>query len=459
MSRAQVCRRRLPWQHAVILLVLCIVLTACPWRRRRPVPEPVCGPTVGCGVSSSRDEVLAALHSVFYHAAQVGAPHAAKGPAPIPLQQAVKLLRCDPDSVCTGRIRRAAMKLSAALVLQRCRRAPRTTTDDFAEALRLLRIPDILVVKLWQAGLVCSPPSGPPLSELESRAGTIIDTEEDLASLQRNCCPCVTSCHIGPTTTRIALAEFTIHVVNRQAQCVFPAIDPQCWKGLVPLNFDRSSQLDVECEDGTPVCRSHIICDPELQAPSDKPQPDQPAMPWCGLLAEQVKVSTDGKTGHFHQVLKVKTTKFSASRTGAQVIPWYRLDYGLCESGDFQVCTPNCLHDYCVVRVDCGEALVRPKNASDAELSGTKYLRFKDRVAGGLDLNGWTPLALEVLVAETALAACRPMADRCPAASLEGCTLPPSSMQVPCNCPGPYDSCAQETTMTPKSTPQLCPRR
>jgi hypothetical protein len=403
-----------------------------------------------CDPLSTNDEVFAALYSIFYHAADAAAVLALNDlPPALPLDKAANLLRCDGDTeVRKLRIRRAAIKLAASVVILKCQGAPAAVTAPYRQALDILEIPEALVQELGHA-VTCSTPE---LSQVENTAVTVIDTNASLAALQRTCCPCIDSCKVGPLddpSSDVSVAEFKI-IVNRAASCVLAVIDPQCWDDLVPLNFEKTFVVDnTACSGDTPMCRSTKICEkPLLTAPPEISTSPKPAQPWCALLSESLKLNNLGISSPLANVLQVRT------KTPAK--DSYAMDYGLCESREWSVCDPDCKEGTCAVQLDCGDAHVVEQTPVPpaAAISGSKFLKFSHGLP--YDYNGWTKIALEVMVNETANASCRQTsacgADSCTTTTMVSKTEPPA-----CTCPGPQDSCKQETKMTPKESPPLCP--
>jgi hypothetical protein len=109
----------------------------------------------------------------------------------------------------------------------------------------------------------------------------------------------------------------------------------------------------------------------------------------------------------------------------------------------------------CALDRDCGYALVEDATTGNANLSGTKRLRFTSGFPN--NANAWAPTALEVLATETATAACVDTA--CPGATVPGsCNLGSTGMTKKCKCDKPVDHCdGPFDSFTPKFTAPLCP--
>jgi hypothetical protein len=347
-----------------------------------------------CEVVSSHHEVFVGLYSIFYRAAEVASPDPVPGGPPAPLDKAAEYLRCDPDLVRRpGRIRYGAIKLAAGQVLLERRQPGSPAIGQFRRALDILGVPDVLVEELRHVDST--------LAELEDAGGDIIDTTPALARLQRTCCPCIEMCQVGPWG-RVAVAEFQIDV-NRDSQCLFHVIDPQCWPSVTLLNFKQTFVVDgAACTGGIPTCRSGQTCDPLLAQPVAMAMAGSPTVPWCGLLYEEFLADAAGTTSDLQNVLKVATAK-ATDKT-------YRVDYGLCEARGWNICdttpkTPSCASGTCGIVYDCGFAHVADQPAAGtSSLFGTKRVQFVGGLKG--DPNAWAPIALEVMVKETALAAC-----------------------------------------------------
>jgi len=121
--------------------------------------------------------------------------------------------------------------------------------------------------------------------------------------------------------------------------------------------------------------------------------------------------------------------------------------------------------------VDCGYALVNDAGTASAggpdtaQLFGTKRIQFDPSLPNNPD--SWAPIALELLVKETAISACVSEPSECPTATpqpscaststtttttVTGSTLEPQ----PCNCP--VDACVLSLSPTPVSYPAIyCP--
>ena len=98
------------------------------------IPPPTTIPRTGpCVFVSTPDQVFLGLYSIFYRADGVARAGRVGWP-PAPLKAAAKYLRCDPDPVRRfPRIRRAAIKLAAGIVL--LGRGDANTRLEFEKAL------------------------------------------------------------------------------------------------------------------------------------------------------------------------------------------------------------------------------------------------------------------------------------------------------------------------------------
>jgi hypothetical protein len=418
---------------------------------------------VGCRAQSTREQVLAALYSIYYREEQARSRPLASGWPPLPLETAAEFLRCDPDGdVRRARIRRAAISLSSGIVLLRCIVGPSADVSEFTRALAILGVGNLLVDELARRVSCAEITSS---AKVEDTAGVVIDTTMQLQDLQRSCCPCVTECTIGPWG-RISVAEFRIEV-NRDSSCIFQTIDPQCWDDVVPANFDDSFVVQPACaSNNTPACRTTTPCT-MIAAPMALSPAPTPTNPWCGLLSETALAAAYDITSRLETVLKVRTTQPSQGEL--------TMDYGLCESRTWTICNPACLASTtpctpvctsgnCAVERDCGFADVQPATGGSV-LFAQKQLLF----SGGLkpDMNGWAQLALKVMVGEVADATCRPPsacvgapAGVCTTTTLAG-TTPSTAQAAPCDtcctCKGPVDSCTLVQEMTPTKQPPFCP--
>src|SRR5439155_10570122 len=136
------------------------------------IPPPTTIPRTGpCVFVSTPDQVFLGLYSSFYRADGV-ASAGRVGLPPAPLKAAAKYLRCDPDPVRRfPRIRRAAIKLAAGIVL--LGRGDANTRLEFEKALDELGVTRQLAIKL----AAVSGPGIPTLEQLEDTAGHLIDTD------------------------------------------------------------------------------------------------------------------------------------------------------------------------------------------------------------------------------------------------------------------------------------------
>lgn len=399
-----------------------------------------------CARPSTDREAFLALYSVFAHVDQAVSRRTLPGWTPVPLPQAADWLRCDGNAERKqGRIRYATTRLAAGVVAaQRRGLSPRVVQSLLATIDRLIG-QTTLVRQLQEAPSV-------DVSILEDEAGKIIDEAKDdpsLTMLQRTCCPCIDGCKVGPGTNE-AIAEFTVKI-NRSPSCLFHVIDPQCWPSVVPGYVDETFLLDkTPCSGDDPVCRSGKICDPTLGDPQPLPMPPKAGTPWCGLLDEKVHAQSSGVTSKFENVLKVRTSYEPASGP-----PWTksRMDYGLCESRSWEMCdTSGCKDGTCALAEDCGFAQVDGTGISGlASVDGAKHIQFKDGLP--YDGNLWAPLALEVLVKETALALCEPASTSPEAVKPANCVEGPSPDK--CKCPADY--CTQLPHMSPIMATPFCP--
>jgi len=422
-----------------VLLAVALVLTCgC----RHPPPKPA-----RCAHPSTKSELFLGLYSVFVHVATAVSGYPGRDWAPADLTEATQWLNCDADAASrAGRIRYAVTKLAAGIVvLQRTGKAP-LQVARLQQALGALIGETTLLSKLARTAAA-------DLPTLEGEAGQIIDAstnDPSLTTLQRTCCPCIDDCVVGPSTGE-SIAEFVIKV-NRGPQCLFHVIDPQCWPSVVPGYVTQTFVVDnaPSCTAGTPTCRSGRPCDTTLPAPLPQSSPPKAGTPWCGLLFEDVQTPANGVTGRFKNVLKVATSSVPpapATQTG------FRMDYGLCESPYWQMCDQNtpCPEGTCGVTRDCGFALVDDTGVPGwARLDGTKRIEFKTGLPH--DANLWAPLALEVLVKETALATCVPAGNCAAAATPTGCVVLPGPEKCVCA----QDLCIQKSYVSPIKESPFC---
>jgi hypothetical protein len=134
----------------------------------------------------------------------------------------------------------------------------------------------------------------------------------------------------------------------------------------------------------------------------------------------------------------------------------FRMEFSLCRSVDYDMCQqgaqlPTC-SGICPVQLDCGYAQVRQdsQNTNLASLAGSKRIRFASSLPYAV--NGWAPIALEVMVKETARAACT-APSTCPGAPTPSCA--PAMPEQPCDdCP---DHCMQKPYVEPDNGASLCP--
>jgi hypothetical protein len=403
-----------------------------------------------CATPSSPRQTFLALYSIFYRVTAAVSGHPVPGWKPASLDRATAWLRCDPDDARRpGRIRYAAVKLAAGIVvLQRTSHA----SQDIAALEKALRD---LIGKPAATTLLhrLLGGHGTDLPLLEDQAGTTIDEDKDepeLVALHRTCCPCIDDCTAGPSTGQ-SITEFRISV-NRSPQCLFHAIDPQCWPSVVAGYANKTFLLSnaPACTGGTPACRSGSICDSTLPAPMENASAPQAGTPWCGLVYEDVNADSNDVTAIFRNVLKVTTSNVPP----AGPVTGFRMDYGLCESTYWQMCDPMtpCEEGDCPITRDCGFARVGGTGVTGwARLDGTKRIQFKPGMPH--DANLWAPLALEVLVKETALAACVPASACSKAATPSGCTALPGSDTCTC----PVDHCTQTSFVSPVMQAPFCP--
>jgi hypothetical protein len=419
-----------------------------------------------CARPSTEREVFLAQYAILYHVRAALSGDPVPGQPPPLLPQATEWLRCDPDAARRpARLRYAAVKLAAAIVL--LGRSPSTAAalNPLLLQLRQLIGPNDLVDRLSHSNAA-------DLAQLEDDAGTIIDQTQDqpaLTALHRTCCPCLDTCVVGPSG-EVSMTEFDI-IVNRDPQCLFHVIDPQCWPSVVPGYFNEVFILSnaATCTSGPPTCRSASTCDTALPDPHRHSAPPAAGTPWCGLVYEDVEAESNGVTVQFRNVLKASTdflpeptpaaTPTGPTPTGATPTPsvaGFRMDYGLCESIYWKMCDPGdttCPEGDCPIIRDCGFAQVQGTGVAGwTRLEGSKHILFK----GGLphDGNLWAPLALEVLVKETAISAC--VANQCQAAQPQsGCLLPGPQQ---CTCDESKDFCVLENSTGKKKPTTLCPQ-
>jgi hypothetical protein len=419
-------------------------------------------PGVGCKTPSTKQQVFAALYSVYYREQQAGAHGYVRGAPALPLETAAEFLRCDPDlDVRKARIRRAAISLASSIILLRCKDATKADQAEFFRALAILGVPKPkLLVKKLDRRLSCAGITPPGVNDA---AGDVIDKTKELEDLQRSCCPCITDCEIGPWG-QISVAEFEIEV-NRDSSCIFQVIDPQCWDNVVPLNFENTYVMSPPCVGGYPACRTTTSCTTAPGPIALMPAPT-PTTAWCGNLSEIVITAAYDISTRLETVLKVKTAR---SIPGA-----FTMDYGLCESRGWNICDPACIEPPsatlctpvcntgdCAIERDCGWADVQPKQQGVSVLSGQKQLQF----SAGLkpDLNAWAQLALKVMVGEVADATCRPasacagaLPGLCPTTALPTSAMASTTSTPQCTCTGPVDSCTLVQEMKPKPA-AFCP--
>jgi hypothetical protein len=175
-----------------------------------------------------------------------------------------------------------------------------------------------------------------------------------------------------------------------------------------------------------------------------------PATPWCGLLFEDAVADALGITTEFKNVLRVSAQKTNDTS--------YRMDYGLCESRSWEICDKNCQNGPCGIEYDCGKAQVQLSGiAGQSQLFGTKRLRFEPELPH--DPNDWAKIGLEVMVKETALAACTWPTD-CPGASPQpACPVPTvqqGSTTTPPKCTCSRDRCELERQISVKFDAPYC---
>ena len=453
--------RRLPTAllAALASALFAVVLTGC------PVQPPSPPPVTGCNTWSTNEQIFAALASLYFHEEQAAEANPIAGLPPLPVKIAAELIRCDPDfEARRARIRRAAISLAASVTLLRCRFGQGADVAQFLTGLAILKVPPVLVLKL--VPLACA---GLTPSQVDDAAAAVIDHTEQLASLQRTCCPCVNECTIGHWNG-IGVADFTINV-NRNSPCIFQAIDPQCWEHVCSANFDDTFAMTTQatCPSTGPTCRSSAICDASLPAPTEMSMPPTPTNPWCGLLSETVVTAAFDISSHIETVLKVQMARGATEKDRV-------MNYGLCESRSYSYCNPACLDttsnkpctpacppaSTCAVERDCGWATVEETSSVGySELRGNKQLKFNSRFA---ELNTWTPFALKVMVTEVADATCRP-SHRCPGQPVGACVATTQQLEAEkapdeprtCTCNLPKDSCTLLDTVIPKTHPAFCP--
>jgi hypothetical protein len=407
-----------------------------------------------CATDSTPGQVFLGLYSIFYRGNEVAAKGPVAGWPPAPLGQAAEYLRCDPDHLRRqGRIRYAAMKLAAAAVFLKSKHGDPSLIAEFERALAILGIPRVLVKLLSELK------KPPYLPVLESAAGKIIDSEKGLG-LQRKCCACLElgQCQIGSLPDNTAVAEFKLDV-NLDPGCLFHTIDPLCWPSVAKTNFNDTFVLST-CKGPRPECRSTQSCDkPLLSAPLPMATPPLPATSWCGLLFEDFGAEAQGIGTEFKNVLGVLTEKTPATPPG---FTSYRVDYELCESREWKVWDTSSLAPptagTCALDRDCGYAFVSGVAGSGAaNIYGTKRVRFTNVIPN--NLGQWSPAALEVMVKETAVAACVPYSD-CPGvAATASCVATPQGStpsDEKCTCPA-GDSCSFPLAFAPTFPAPYCP--
>ncbi len=452
-----------------VLLAATLLTSGCFLLKPHPPTPPT--PPSGCSGFSTPQQTFLALYSIFgWVEATVhsGSPawHVAT------LKQSTDWLLCDPDvNRKNGRIRYAVVRLAAGIVvMNREHLSPAMVADFQLQMNRLVGGPNSLVPTL---SLVAGATT---LSALEDVAGIIIDTSHEASfdDLKQTCCHCIDSCDVG-TGDNEAIAEFVVNT-NRNPQCLFHVIDPQCWPSVVPGYVNQTFVLGnaPPCKSGKPSCRSKKTCDATLSPPLQMTMPPQAGTPWCGLAFEDVHGDANDSSTRFKNILKVGTvylfsptpqTTPAVQQMGTPRPPaGFRADYGLCESPYWQVCDPGqspggstpspigtpCPEGTCAVTKDCGFATVESTGQIStgwSALTGSKHIAFKSGLPH--DMNLWAPLALEVMVKEIAIASCVP-AGECPQAAMpNGCTIPSGSPQCLCA----HDSCTQQPSPFAPSYP------
>lgn len=403
-----------------------------------------------CASTSTERQIFLAQLSVLYYANSALRGRAIPDVTPVPLEQAAHWLRCAPEEPRQRtRIRYAVIKLAATVVATSGQPGgiDPALINPMIAGLRTLIGPSHLLAQLSHAGLT-------DVGQLQDQAGILIDgsAEPALVALQRTgCCACIDQCVVGENDNE-SLAEFTIKV-NRSPQCIFHVVDPQCWPAVTAGHFTDVFVVGngPACQGTTPVCRSTDICDTTLPAPQKDTMPAAPGTPWCGLVYEDITADSGATTARFRNVLKANLASLpgGAASTAATGI---RLDYGLCESRYWEMCGTECADGTCAIDRDCGHAQVEDTGTGAALIDGSKHIHFTSRPT--FNCNNWAPLALEVLVQETAGAACS-RASECPGAAAPGSCAEPSST-IECQCPHDHCESQQETIGQTKPT-TLCP--
>jgi hypothetical protein len=363
-------------------------------------------------------------------------------------------LRCDPSPRRPARIRYAVTKLAAGLTVL-SRRTPQVSLNVINPLVNALNglIGPAASGALLQA---LAGSSATDVPRLEDVAGVTIDgaIEGELTSLKRTCCPCIDQCFVGPSAGE-SLAEFTVSV-NRSPGCLFHVVDPQCWTSTAGGFFNDAFILGnaptcTGTGSTTPVCRSGPVCGGSQPTPLPLVSPSKAGTPWCGLVFEDVTADASGNTAQFKNVLQASLSYVPAGATATSATG-FRMDYGLCESIFWEICDTACQSGSCPLDRDCGHAEVMNDGTGRGLIDGSKHINFAG--AQPIDGNKWAPLALEVMVKETALAACELAAD-CPAAATPaGCNELPGPET--CTCVPLQDHCEAKEFLEQRKPTTLC---
>jgi hypothetical protein len=420
--------------HAAIMkrITLVAVLAATVVCNQSYAVDPSCD-----GHQSTTDEIGQALYTIFLEAART--EMAIPAPPLMSLDRAASIIFCDPDPVRRrGRMRYAATKLVAGHAILTRKDAPPARIKRFADALERLNFPKAMVMAVSAA------PPGPPsgtIVELEREVAKLIDNPAAItaSAFQRACCPCIDDCDVG-VSDGIATVEFEIDV-SVPVKDLFRMIDPVSWKGLLPMYFTMTDEIAgaPACQAAQPVCLHtggpcRTGTDP---APISATSPHQPGYPWCGLLHEKFKAEWESTktTATFDNVLGVRTKYLPAGAT-FDLATGYRMDFKLCESLGHTV---GGVGDDCGLVEDCGFSQVSDdmSGTQSSYLFGTKRVSFLSSL--NPDANAWAPIAMEVMVKETALTACGGRGDE---------------KDTPCTCA--EDECTQHRTFAPTWTADFC---
>jgi len=359
---------------------------------------PCYGVDASCSHPATLQEVGRGLYTIFLEAARV--EHPIPAPPLMPLVHAADRVFCDLDATRRrGRMRYAVTKLAAAVTILKRKEAPPAQLAPFGQALQRLGFPLPLF-----SDLLTSPATS--LADLEDATARLLDAgspRSEAKSLKRECCPCIDHCDVG-SSDGIATVEFEIDVY-RDPRELFGIVDPRSWKTLLGMYFTASDEVtdSPTCKDGKPVCfHSDGPCREGEEEPPETDENRQPGTPWCGLLFEafQAEWGHPSDRARFDNVLGIRT-RFEPADAQQDTATGFRMDFRLCEAVRH---TSGGVSGDCGVEVDCGYARVAEDGVGGTFIFGTKRISFLNKL--NPDANAWAPIALEVLVKETALSAC-----------------------------------------------------